>query len=546
MIGTIRKHSTGLWILIIGATVISFVYWGSQGRSGNRQGGRGSFGAIDGQPISEDEYLQAAKEAGFGYFFQYGAFPDRSSRHNFDEQRETFQRLFLIHKIKEYNIHVDEPSVARTANRYLQYLGQNRNKLPFDPFGGDFERFIRHELEIQQLVSLVGLSAKHITPDEARALYEREHRELATEAAFFSASNYLASVKPPSADAVSRYYTNEMSRYRIPERVQVDYVSFDLSNHLAHAEAQLTNLTEHVDAEFRQLGTNYLRIARTPEEAKARIRKELIRQQAVTEASVVANGFADALLEMEPMKADNLATLARTNGYTVHVTKPFDQETGPTEFDGGPDFIKIAFSLSPDHPIADQTIVGENAVYVIALNKQLPGEIPSLDQIRVRVALDCQYSEALALARAAGEEFAVKAMNGLTHGKTFAAACADSKVTPTTVAPISLSTRELPQVEDLVSLGQYRQIAFTTPPDHVSAFSQTTAGGLVVYVQNWLPLDPAIVEAKLPEFENLLRRARQQEAMSDWFNREANKSMHDVLVQLNQRQAGNTPRQVEP
>src|SRR6185436_11262120 len=101
----------------------------------------------------------------------------------------------------------------------------------------DLERFIRHELALQQLISVAGLSGKLVTPQEAQSIYEREHQEVAAQAVFFSASNYLASVSAPP-EAVSQFYTNQMARYRLPDRVQVSYVKFGISNYLAEATKQ--------------------------------------------------------------------------------------------------------------------------------------------------------------------------------------------------------------------------------------------------------------------------------------------------------------------
>jgi len=47
---------------------------------------------------------------------------------------------------------------------------------------------------------------------------------------------------------------------------------------------------------------------------------------------------------MEPVQAGNLAALAETNGWKTWVTLPFDEENGPAEFDGGPNFAKEASS----------------------------------------------------------------------------------------------------------------------------------------------------------------------------------------------------------
>ena len=145
----------------------------------------------------------------------------------------------------------------------------------------DFERFLRHDIGIQQLVSVVALGGGLVTADDARYLYERDHEEFSTEAVFFSASNYLAGVPAPSPAAVAQFYTNEMAAYHVPERVQVSYVAFSVSNSLAKAEGQFTNLTALVEDKLRQVGTNYVRFGKTPDEVRARIRSELIRQQAL-------------------------------------------------------------------------------------------------------------------------------------------------------------------------------------------------------------------------------------------------------------------------
>ena len=76
----------------------------------------------------------------------------------------------------------------------------------------------------------------------------------------------------------------------------------------------------------------------------------------------------------------------------MHLTAPFGQEYGPAGFTAPEAFTKAAFGLTPDEPLAGP-IVGRDAIYVIALAKQLPSEIPPLDQIRDRVTRDYQLHE---------------------------------------------------------------------------------------------------------------------------------------------------------
>jgi hypothetical protein len=395
----------------------------------------------------------------------------------------------------------------------------------------DLERFVRHYVGVQELVSTVGLSGKLVTPQEIRDLFKREHEEVATAAVFFTASNYLAGISAPP-DAVLEFYTNRQAAYRIPERVQVSYVHFDLTNHLTEANqalAQMTNLNLQIEEAYRQGGTNFLRDvkAQSVDEAKVKVREARRRELEAQAARKQALEFATPLFDMEPMRADNLDKLAKEKGLAVQVTAPFDVQDGPKELEVGSDFAQKAFARTPEDPFAGP-LVGQDSIYVIALLKKLPSEVPPLEQIRAQVVKDYQYSQALALARKAGADFYQTLTNGLAQGKSVASMCADAKLALVEMPPFSLSTRELPAVEDHLPLNQYKQIAFTAPLGNVSPFQMTAEGGIIVYVNSKLPLDEARMTADLPMFANLVRQNRQSEAFNDWFRREGQKGLGDT------------------
>ncbi len=135
------------------------------------------------------------------------------------------------------------------------------------------------------------------------------------EAAFFSASNHLAGVPAP-AGAVARFYTNQMANYRVPDRVQVSYVWFNVTNFLAPAEKELaTNLTELVEANARQLGTNYYGGAKSLAESKVKLREALIRSRAVGHAREQANEFATLLFKQEPVRPTTLTSWPKKMGW---------------------------------------------------------------------------------------------------------------------------------------------------------------------------------------------------------------------------------------
>ncbi|MFO1487112.1 MAG: SurA N-terminal domain-containing protein [Verrucomicrobiota bacterium] len=550
MFGTIRKHSGWLWwiiiIVMIGGLV---VYFGPGSGARNHRGGL-AYGTIDGRPITQEEFYNAYKEANLHFFMTYGSWPEvDGKRVGYDADRETYSRLFFIAKLKQNHIEADKDSVARTANTILANLGRG-NVVPLAAFeeqvlkphgmnAADFQRYIQHDLGIQQLVTTLGVAGKLVTPEEARGLYVRERQEMAVGTVFFHATNYLDTVGALAAEQVAQFYTNNMSAYRIPERLQVTYVEFAVTNFLPEADEQIgkmTNFAAIVDQVYLQRGTNYYKGSTTAAEAKTKIREDLRRELATGAARRKANDFASELFDQQPQRSENLATFAAAKGLATKLTAPFDEENGPADVDGGPNFARAAFKLTAEEPFS-QPLLGTDAVFVIAANKRIPSEIPPLAQILSRVEADCKITQAARLARQAGTQFAITLTNGLAQGKTFAGICTDAKVKPTLVPPFSLSTRELPEVEDHITLNQFKQIVFDTQPGKSSGFVPTREGGVVVLVQQHLPIDEAKLRADMPEFLKNVRQARQNEAINLWYRREAERSLRGTLLQ--QRQAAN-------
>ena len=195
-----------------------------------------SFGSINGERIG---YVKARKEVYLRTFFMTGKWPDEEAMKQGGEmERDTYQWLLLIQKQNQLGIQTGRGGAGRrkammsqfqragitSPEMFVQQVLQPRG---FDL--DDLERFVRHYLGVQELIATVGLSGKLVTPQEIQDLFKREHDEIATEATFFSASNYLASVTVPPG-ALMQFYTNRQASYRIPERVQVSYVTFDLTN----------------------------------------------------------------------------------------------------------------------------------------------------------------------------------------------------------------------------------------------------------------------------------------------------------------------------
>jgi len=541
MFGTIRRHQTWLWAVIITVIIISFVlFFSPYSRVNNGERGKANFGSIDGHPITREKYADARREIYLRHFFMSGAWPDEDKRSNFDPERDTYQWLLIIQKQEDMGIHVSSDTAAEVGKEKIKMLQQMNIHSPdvffnqvLKPRGldaEDFERYLRHDLGLAQLIATVGLSGKLVTPEEAKGLYIREHEELDTEAVFFNGTNYVAQVNP-TPEALTQFYSNRVTvgGYTIPEQVQVSYVQFNITNYLAQSEAEWakTNLNEVVEMNYQRVGTNYFKDAHTPEETKPKIRDELIRTRALAEARKKAIQFAGPLFEMNSPRAEMLDEFAKTNGLQVQVTQPFDRTYGPTNLEVSAEFTKQAFSRTPEEPLAGP-IMGRDGIYIIALKQRLPSRVPGFEEVRDKVTADYKLSQAMSLARQAGMAFSQTASNALAQGKTFDAVCTEAKVPVTVIPRFSLSTRSLPQIEDQVRLEQLKQVAFGTSPGKLSDFQMTAEGGFILFVKAKLPVDEVKMKNELTSFTTFVRQKRQEEAFNDWFRKEAEKGLRDT------------------
>jgi hypothetical protein len=548
MIGTIRKHQTWLWAFLITAVVISFVvYFTPTVRRGYFRNGRTSLGTIHGRPISRAQYFEAMREAQLNFFIRYGTWPDRSeaNRFRYNLERETRDRLVLIEKMHEFNIQVEEGAMAQwITERFADQKQPGKAKVNYQNFikfelprhgvtEPEFLQFIRHEVGLAHLVGLTAIAGRLVTPREATELYRQEHEQIEAEAVVFLSTNFLASVKLEPA-ALEQFYTNRQSLYRIPERLQVSYVRFPLTNYVAEADAALakiTNLAAIIEQTYAARGASFYTDTNgqvmPPEAAKAKEKQNLRERQALYAAHKAAAQFGSELQTNQPVKAENLNQLAAAKGMPVRVTDPFSEFETPRNLAVDANFSQAAYKLTPEQPISSP-IRAQDGVYLIALKQRLPSELPSLDSIRARVSEEYVQDQARLLARQAGTNFVTKLTNGLAAQKNWSAICAEAGVKPLVLPKFSPATRALPELDRRLDLGQLRMASYGVAAGKTSDLVTTREGALVLYVKSRAPVAEADLKKDLPKFLASLRQSRQMDAFYEWFGKQIELSRIDV------------------
>jgi parvulin-like peptidyl-prolyl isomerase len=536
MFGTIRRHQTWLWAIIIVPMIISFVmYFNPASRSGGGilgtfKGRSGVYGSIGGQPITEEQYRNAYRDVTFPLAVRGMQLPDSEQA---DVKHEIYIDLFLASKAEQLGIRPTAEAAARLAQNVLHGAISyddfvDKSLKPAGLTADDFDRFLRREAAKEQLQMLAGLNGRLVTPGEAETLYRAEHRALATKFVWFPASNQLQAVKV-TPDAVAQFYTNELATYRVPDQVQVNYVRFDASNYFAATKAAMTNLDQQVEDLYAHNGTNMFPQAKTPEEAKAMAKKELIRIGSLKSARRDAFGLADELDKLGN-HADDLEKLAKEKGLTLYTTAPFDEETGPADLgltnDLAAAFARDAFRLTADMPFNHEFNTGD-AAYVMGLKNTIPSAIPPFKEIEARVTSDYREAHAYELAAQAATNFTtavageLNVNNGVTLPKTFTDICNETGNKAVTLPPFSLSTTNLPpELADRVDLQTLKRAGFSTTVGAASPPVNVQGGTFVLFVEKMLPVDETQLKDGVAEYLAMLRRQRQSEAFQLWVNYE--------------------------
>ena len=553
MFGTIRKHSTWLWVVIIAFVSVSMVVFFTDSNLDGGTGNRGDFGSIGGRPITHPEYLDAWNEVRLAQFLYTSKWPANDEASSRRLESETISRVFLTQKMKEMDVKASDKAVALMIQEQLRdYPYASLEKEILQPNGlgiADYERFVRNEAGIRQLIAAASVSSRLVVPSEAESLWRKENQEVSTQIAAFWTSNFIDKVVITNG-AIADFYAKQMNfRYRLPERQTLSYIEFSASNYLADADKKLSTLTNLNDivSEYYFRGRNGTNAwtdekgAPLPEAAaKEKIKGEIRLNDALLSARRAAAEFGTELMSQpEPNQVATLEKLATAKNQTVRLTKPFDRNSGLEEFedvvigartsdDSSLETVRDtirekASTLTDKQPVLFNAIPGKHAVYIIALKGKIPSELQALDKIKDKVTADYKTFMALDQVRKTGQAFQATLTNGLAAKKSFTDICAAEKVKIIDIPPISAGTRSLTNVDERVSLRLLQSLALDMEVGKASQFVSAqppTEGGFIVYAKSRPAIDDAKLKAELPAFVNQMRVYRQNEAFQQWFRKQ--------------------------
>lgn len=538
MFGTVRKHQSWLWAIIIVIIIVSFVFFFSPNANLDMIGAEtNNFGTIQGKPISREEMTKAYTDVRILYRLRFQQWPGNDDFARLEP--EIYNRLLLSKKIEQLNIDVSPEATVTwiknlfqrggapgtsVSDQYQQFV--NTQLIPNGVTAADFERFARNQVGEEHLRSVFGMSGSMIPRTEAETLYKRENESMQADAVFFSATNFLNQVKVDD-EALTRYFNLNKPNYRIPDRIQVAYVHFNPSNFVSAAQQQFasdTNVNLVLErAYFERGGTNSFKDKDgnplNLEQAKPQLKEEYLKRLALVEARKRAAEFINAVDEYQqknPTAQDALAKVATAQNLKVQESPLIDQGTDLSKLNLPFAFRNAAFALTEENRFSTSPVLSEQGVFALSLVKKVPGVIPELAQVKEKVTQDFKQSEAVKLARNAGEAFQKALTAGLAEKKSIESILIAHKAKSVALPPFTMTTQSMPELAGRLELDRLQNAASRLSPGSSTDLLATDNGGAVIYLRDRKEVDAQKLNAEIADYTDRLREQREYMAFMNW------------------------------
>ena len=268
--------------------------------------------------------------------------------------------------------------------------------------------FARTPALLQAIRSLkVGeISAPMATDTDALLAFVADRRlggEARASVAIFNASDYLdPSAKLPD-QALKRYYDAHKNDFRVPETASIAYLFADAA---PRQKAVVPKLSDDDCRRYYDANRARTYAGQTYDQAKARVRADLARERASTQARQDAEAALDALRKSPNAASAELAAVAARHGLTQGTSTAFPLRD-PIVLPAVGRIRALARDLR-DAKVGDlmpRVVATDRGYLVCRLAARDPERVPAFDEVRDRVRRTLLLDNAAKAARAAAERF---------------------------------------------------------------------------------------------------------------------------------------------
>jgi peptidyl-prolyl cis-trans isomerase D len=259
------------------------------------------------------------------------------------------------------------PFGSMPPDQYQQYIEQN-----YGTTVTDFETNVRLK-SFEDSIQMIAEEGIIVTPAEAENDYRTRNDKIKIDYVGFDPTKLIASVKPPSAEEISNYFSHNRGYYNLPETRAVQMIVAD--------QAKVAETIQITDADVQNFYNSHLDQYRTPERVHARHILLSITNKPKDEVPKIQAQAQDLLKQIKG--GANFADLA----------KKFSQDPGSAQKGGDlgwvsrgqmvKNFEDTVFSLK-DNQISD-VVTTEYGFHIIQVLERQAPHLQSLDEVKSQI-----------------------------------------------------------------------------------------------------------------------------------------------------------------
>ena len=465
------------------------------GRGGPAESG--SYGQLNGEMVTRNQWLEAQGILLAPIRMRFGGQLPNLNNDFMDSQIPNILREQVL--MQRYGI---KPSQDDSINWISRFIDSQLEGVPAvsrpthqqeysrmtAAVGGDgpLLALARHQVGVDQLRRLSGVSGILLSTKEAEIRYRENNEQYEAEGIFLAHTNYLPLVQA-TEEQLKTHYTNNLSEYRIFERRQLSYVTFPATNYLDAAEEKFDLLTSEERGGFL---TNYwegitsiagyktnsianlakqVASVRTNEyagmkieEATADIRKQILTLPwnlkaglATLEAYRAGLDFQKSLVATHKAQPalDTLEKMALLQNLTARTTVPMSDSSNPVPGLSGVTASQL-FGLS----VTNAFIVGDpfsgqvSDFYIGSLKQIIPSRNRTFAEVKTQVTTAYKKTEGIKFMKAAGE----KIHQSIKAGKPLAEVAKENNLTVTKLGPFNSAGGAIPGLANKANSEDFR------------------------------------------------------------------------------------------
>ena len=448
----------------------------------------GSYGQLNGEMVTRNQWLEAQGILLAPIRMRFGGQLPNLNNDFMDSQIPNILREQVL--MQRYGI---KPSQDDSINWISRFIDSQLEGVPAvsrpthqqeysrmtAAVGGDgpLLALARHQVGVDQLRRLSGVSGILLSAKEAEIRYRENNEQYEAEGIFLAHTNYLPLVQA-TEEQLKTHYTNNLSEYRIFERRQLSYVTFPATNYLDAAEKKfdaitseerggfLTNYWEGITSIAGYKTNSIANLAKQVasvrtneyagmkiEEATADIREQILTLPwnlkaglATLEAYRAGLDFQKSLVATHKAQPalDTLEKMALLQNLTARTTVPMSDSSNPVPGLSGVTASQL-FGLS----VTNAFIVGDpfsgqvSDFYIASLKQIIPSRNRTFAEVKTQVTAAYKKTEGIKFMKSAGE----KIHQSIKAGKPLAEVAKENNLTVTKLGPFN-SAGGLPALID--------------------------------------------------------------------------------------------------